>query len=75
MKLTTRLYLVSRLRISGAVPLLRLYSFMAGIGTNLPVLYAKRESARETFLTGQKCNRSDTQHPYREQQLCAHCPG
>jgi len=35
MKLTTQLLLVPRLRMSGAIRLLRLYAFVAWTGTNL----------------------------------------
>jgi hypothetical protein len=35
-KLTTHFYLIPRLRMSGAVPLLRLYTFMAWTGRTLP---------------------------------------
>ena len=38
MKFTTHLNLVPRLRMSGAIPLLVLYTFMAWTGTTLPLL-------------------------------------
>jgi len=37
MKLTTHLHLVLRLRMSGAAPLLPVYTFMAWTGTVLPI--------------------------------------
>lgn len=37
MRLTTHLYLVPNLRMTGAVPQLPLFAFMACIGTNLPL--------------------------------------
>jgi hypothetical protein len=40
-KLTTYLHLVPRLRLSGAIPLLPLYVFMAWTGTALPFYYCR----------------------------------
>jgi hypothetical protein len=37
-KLTTYLHIVPRLRMTGAIPLLPLYAFMAWLRTTLPVL-------------------------------------
>ena len=55
-KLTTHLHLLPRMRINGAVLLLRLYAFMAWAGTAVPLCVRKRPCGTKTgYFLGSWC--------------------